>query len=77
MILSGGMNDADHIQRVFEETGVAAVMLARGCLGNPWLFEQTLGRRDDEPSRAEVSTSWRGSSIAASSTWEPTAPPAT
>jgi nifR3 family TIM-barrel protein len=54
MILSGGMNDADHIRRVFEETGVAAVMLARGCLGNPWLFEQTLGRRDDEPSRAEV-----------------------
>jgi tRNA-dihydrouridine synthase len=54
MILSGGMNDADHIRRVFEETGVAAVMLARGCLGNPWLFEQTLGLREDAPSRAEV-----------------------
>ena len=54
MILSGGMDDAAHIARVFEDTGVAAVMLARGCLGNPWLFEQTLGRRADEPSRDEV-----------------------
>jgi len=54
VILSGGMNDADHIRRVFSDTGVAAVMLARGCLGNPWLFEQTLGRRDDEPERTEI-----------------------
>ncbi|CAA9475876.1 MAG: tRNA-dihydrouridine synthase DusB [uncultured Solirubrobacteraceae bacterium] len=54
MILSGGMNDAEHIERVFADTGVAAVMLARGCLGNPWLFEQTLGRRSEEPSREEV-----------------------
>jgi tRNA-dihydrouridine synthase B len=54
MILSGGMNDASHIERVFEQTGVAAIMLARGCLGNPWLFEQALGRRDEEPTRDEV-----------------------
>ena len=54
MILSGGMNDPVHIRRVFDETGVAAIMLARGCLGNPWLFEQTLGRRTEEPSRDEV-----------------------
>ncbi|MDP9377888.1 MAG: tRNA-dihydrouridine synthase [Actinomycetota bacterium] len=54
LVLSGGMNDAEHIERVFEETGVAAVMLARGCLGNPWLFEQTLGLRLQEPSREEI-----------------------
>jgi tRNA-dihydrouridine synthase B len=54
LILSGGMNDAGHIRRVFAETRVAAIMLARGCLGNPWLFEQALGRRTDEPSREEV-----------------------
>ncbi len=29
-------------------------MLARGSLGNPWLFEQLLGRREDAPTRAEV-----------------------
>ena len=54
MILSGGMNDAAHIGRVFADTGVEAVMLARGCLGNPWLFEATLGRRAEDPSREEV-----------------------
>jgi tRNA-dihydrouridine synthase len=29
-------------------------MLARGSLGNPWLFEQVLGTRADEPTRDEV-----------------------
>ncbi len=29
-------------------------MLARGSLGNPWLFSQVLGRRDDPPTRPEV-----------------------
>jgi tRNA-dihydrouridine synthase len=34
-------------------------MLARGSLGNPWLFERVLGTRDDEPSREEVLAEWR------------------
>jgi nifR3 family TIM-barrel protein len=54
VILSGGLRDAAHVRRVFAETGVAGVMLARGCLGNPWLFGEVLGRRDGAPSRAEV-----------------------
>ena len=36
------------------ETGAAGVLLARGSLGNPWLFEQLLGLRDGEPDRDEV-----------------------
>ena len=32
----------------------AYVALARGSLGNPWLFEQLLGRREGEPTRAEI-----------------------
>jgi tRNA-dihydrouridine synthase B len=58
VIVSGGMAGADHIRAVFESTGCAAVMLARGALGNPWLFAQVLGDRDDEPSRAEVLAEW-------------------
>jgi tRNA-dihydrouridine synthase len=35
-------------------------MLARGSLGNPWLFEQVLGARDGAPAQDEVLTehSW-------------------
>ena len=54
VILSGGLREAAAIRRTFADTGVAAVMLARGALGNPWLFAQTLGLREDEPTRGEV-----------------------
>jgi tRNA-dihydrouridine synthase len=30
------------------------VLLARGSLGNPWLFEQLLGGRAGEPTLAEI-----------------------
>jgi tRNA-dihydrouridine synthase B len=58
VIVSGGMGDAAHVRWAFEHTGAAAVMLARGCLGNPWLFEQVLGARDGEPTRDEVLGEW-------------------
>ncbi len=52
--ISGGLHDADSVHRAFAQTGAAAVMLARGCLGNPWLFEHVLGRRTEPPTPAEV-----------------------
>ena len=58
VIVSGGMNGAEHIRWVFEHTGAAAVMLARGALGNPWLFEQVLGTREEEPGRDEIVGEW-------------------
>jgi len=58
VILSGGMDDAAHVRWAFEYTGAAAIMLARGSLGNPWLFEQVLGTRADEPARGEVLEEW-------------------
>jgi tRNA-dihydrouridine synthase B len=58
VIVTGGMHDAEHVRRVFEHTGCEAVMLARGSLGNPWLFEQVLGLRDDGPSVHEVLEEW-------------------
>jgi tRNA-dihydrouridine synthase len=55
VILTGAMNDARGIRETFARTGVAAVMLARGCLGNPWLFEELVRGREAEPTPAEVS----------------------
>jgi len=54
VIVSGGLSDEDAVLRAFDDSGAAAVMLARGSLGNPWRFERLLGLRDTEPSRAEI-----------------------
>jgi tRNA-dihydrouridine synthase B len=59
IVVSGGMHGAEHIRGVFESTGCAAVMLARGALGNPWLFAQVLGTREAEPTREEILAEWR------------------
>jgi tRNA-dihydrouridine synthase B len=54
VILTGGLNEPEQIEEAFHMTGAAAVMLARGALGNPWLFEQLLGSRRHGPNREEV-----------------------
>jgi nifR3 family TIM-barrel protein len=54
VILTGGLGDAPATLDAFARTGAAAVMLARGSLGNPWLFQRLLGGREDEPAPAEV-----------------------
>jgi tRNA-dihydrouridine synthase B len=54
VILTGGLRTAQAVRMGHERTGAAAVMLARGALGNPWLFEQVLGTRATEPTRDEV-----------------------
>jgi tRNA-dihydrouridine synthase B len=52
--LTGGLSSAAAVRAAHERTGAAAVMLARGALGNPWLFAEVLGRREREPTAAEV-----------------------
>jgi tRNA-dihydrouridine synthase B len=60
VILTGGLNEPEQIEQAFHSTGAAAVMLARGALGNPWLFAQLLdpdregGPSPEGPSREEV-----------------------
>jgi tRNA-dihydrouridine synthase B len=54
VILTGGLRDRASVLAAYEHTGAAAVMLARGSLGNPWLFEELLGDRTAEPSADEV-----------------------
>jgi tRNA-dihydrouridine synthase B len=57
VILTGGMSDADAVREAFARTGATAVMLARGALGNPWLFTELLDSGDPrelEPTREQV-----------------------
>jgi tRNA-dihydrouridine synthase B len=54
VMISGGLRSDEAVLEVFERTGAAAAMLARGSLGNPWRFERLLGRRADEPAPEEV-----------------------
>jgi tRNA-dihydrouridine synthase B len=54
VLVSGGLQTAEQIRRAFELTGAEAVLVARGSLGNPWLFEQLLGRRVQDPNDLEV-----------------------
>ncbi len=55
VILTGGLADAPRAREAFARTGAAAVMLARGALGNPWLFAELLGTREGlPPAREEV-----------------------
>ncbi len=54
VILTGGLGDAASVHEALARTGAEAVMLARGALGNPWLFDELLGVRDRPPDRGEV-----------------------
>jgi tRNA-dihydrouridine synthase B len=54
VILSGGLRDEERTLAAFDHSGAAAVMLARGSLGNPWRFERLLGRRETPPTPREI-----------------------
>jgi tRNA-dihydrouridine synthase B len=54
VILTGGLRDRAAVVSAYERTGAAAVMLARGSLGNPWLFEELLDGRTESPTVNEI-----------------------
>ena len=58
VIVSGGLSSAAAARRAYEESGAAAVMIARGSFGNPWVFEELTGRRSAPPSREEMVAEW-------------------
>jgi tRNA-dihydrouridine synthase B len=54
VIISGGLDTAEGARNAYAASGAAAVMVARGALGNPWIFEELTGVRVDPPSREEM-----------------------
>lgn len=58
VMISGGLMSEEKSRRVMEITGAEAILLARGSLGNPWLFERVLGEREGLPTLDEVFSEW-------------------
>lgn len=49
IIGNGDVTDGETAHRRFEESGVDAVMVGRGAIGQPWVFEEIRAMRHGEP----------------------------
>ncbi len=53
VIANGDIRNAGDGGRVLGETGAVGLMLGRGAIADPWLFQRLRGRANPEPSREE------------------------
>lgn len=53
VIGNGDVRSIEDAKRMFETTGVDAVMIGRGALGNPWIFKQIVSGKEFEVSNEE------------------------
>jgi nifR3 family TIM-barrel protein len=49
---NGDVTRPEHVLEMLRDTGAAGVMIGRGAVGNPWIFEQTLALASRGTSRA-------------------------
>ncbi|HSI81768.1 MAG TPA: tRNA-dihydrouridine synthase [Solirubrobacterales bacterium] len=54
VIVSGGLRSAERARDAYERSGADAVMIARGGLGYPWIFEELLDGRAEPPAPSEI-----------------------
>lgn len=53
VIGNGDIFDVESCRSMFEQTGCDAVMVARGALGNPWIFHSLIRGEDYIPDKSE------------------------
>lgn len=53
VIGNGDITDVKSAEKMFEYTGCDGIMIARGALGNPWIFKSILEGKDYTPSNEE------------------------
>ena len=58
VIVSGGLGTAERARHAYRDSGADAVMIARGSLGNPWIFAELTGG-DGEPGPKEIEAELR------------------
>ncbi len=51
VLANGDITCPDDVFSMLRETRAAGVMIGRGAMGNPWIFEQTLARAQGRPIR--------------------------
>jgi nifR3 family TIM-barrel protein len=54
LVITGGLASAEAARRAYRESGADAVMIARGGLGYPWVFEELLETRRRAPGPEEI-----------------------
>ena len=71
VIVSGGLRTAELARRAYAESGADAVMIARGSLGNPWIFAELARGRERPPTAAEIEAELRWVLVRAAEHWGP------
>jgi tRNA-dihydrouridine synthase B len=54
VIVSGGLSTAERARRAYEVSDADAVMIARGALGDPWIFGRLTSRRSTGAEATEI-----------------------